>query len=86
MFFHQGQRGLAQKKQRLRVHVKRDIPVFYAKLLFVFLGVSSVVLIKRSVFDVPVDVAAAAPVKLLALLSLVAWTAAITTGRLLAYL
>ena len=61
-------------------------PVFYAKLLFVFLGVSSVVLIKRSVFDVPVDVAAAAPVKLLALLSLVAWTAAITTGRLLAYL
>lgn len=61
-------------------------PVFYAKLLFVCLGVSTVVLIRRTASDAPADVPAAAPVRLLALLSLVAWTAAITTGRLLAYL
>ena len=61
-------------------------PVFYAKLVFVSLGVSTVVLIKRSVFDGPSGGPAAVPVKLLALLSLVSWTAAITAGRLLAYL
>ena len=61
-------------------------PVFYAKLVFVCLGVSTVVLIKRSVFDAPSDVPAAVPVRLLALLSLGSWTAAITSGRLLAYL
>jgi len=61
-------------------------PVFYAKLLFVALGVSTVVLIRRAVFDVPAEIAAAGSVKLMALLSLAAWTAAITTGRLLAYL
>ena len=61
-------------------------PVFYAKLLFVALGVSTVVLIRRAVFDVPAEIAATGSVKLMALLSLAAWTAAITTGRLLAYL
>ena len=65
--------------------MRASSPAFYAKLLFVSLGVSTVVLIKRNVFDAPSGVPVV-PVKLLAVLSLAAWTAAITAGRLLAYL
>lgn len=59
-------------------------PLFMAKLVFVAIGVATVVLIRRSVFDAPPG----APVpsgKTLAILSLAAWTAAVTAGRLLAY-
>lgn len=60
---------------------------FWAKLLFVALGVAAMVLIKRSVFDTREDPAATgSPVKLWAIASIVVWTAAIVTGRLLAYI
>ena len=57
---------------------------FLAKLVFVAIGVATMVSIKRSVFDAPPDAPVGSP-KMMALLSLAAWTAAITTGRLLAY-
>jgi hypothetical protein len=57
---------------------------FLAKLIFVAIGVAAMVSIKRSAFDAPPDAPASSP-KLMALVSLGAWTAAITTGRLLAY-
>lgn len=58
---------------------------FLMKLVFVAIGVATTVLIQRSAFaDRPEATAPASP-KLLALVSLAAWTAAITTGRLLAY-
>lgn len=60
-------------------------PFFFTKMAFVVLGVSTVVLIKRRVFDVPEGEAITSP-KLLAVVSLVAWLVAITAGRLLAYL
>lgn len=56
---------------------------FLAKMIFVAIGVFSTVMIRRRVFDAPPD--AAVPARSLALVSLVAWTAAITAGRLLAY-
>lgn len=60
--------------------------LFFTKLLFVATGVVSVILIERHVYsgnsDPPVVSATA---KRLAFLSLVAWVAAITAGRLLAY-
>ena len=56
---------------------------FLAKMVFVAIGVASTMLIKRRVFDAPPD--AAVPGRSLAMLSFVAWIAAITTGRLLAY-
>lgn len=60
--------------------------LFFTKMLFVAIGVTTVVLIKRTAFDTPTDaVAAGSPVKLLAALSLVAWAVAVTAGRLLAY-
>lgn len=60
--------------------------LFFTKLLFVAIGVATVVLIKRTAFDAPPEpVAAGPPVKLLAGLSLLAWTVAVTAGRLLAY-
>jgi hypothetical protein len=61
-------------------------PLFLLKLIFVAIGVTTVVLIKRNAFDAPGEPAAAGiSVKWLAALSLVAWTAAVTSGRLLAY-
>ena len=56
---------------------------FLAKMAFVVIGVVSTVLIKRRVIDAPPD--AVVPARALAMVSLVAWTAAITAGRLLAY-
>lgn len=57
--------------------------LFIIKLLFVALGVATMILIKRAI-DAP-ESAPAPPGKLLASLSLLAWIAAITAGRLLAY-
>ena len=58
---------------------------FLMKLVFVAIGVATVVWIRRAVFDAPPDAPTASP-KLLAFVSLAAWTAAITAGRLLAYI
>ena len=60
--------------------------LFLTKMLFVALGIATMVLIKRSVVDAPPNMAPTGPSpRLLAVLSLVAWTTAITVGRLLAY-
>ena len=56
---------------------------FLAKMAFVVIGVVSTVLIKRRVFDAPPDIVT--PARALAMVSFIAWTAAITAGRLLAY-
>jgi hypothetical protein len=58
---------------------------FLAKMVFVAIGVATLVLIKRAVFDVPAAAAGPASARGLAILSFIAWTAAITAGRLLAY-
>jgi hypothetical protein len=61
-------------------------PLFMIKLVFVAIGVSTVMLTRRTVFDAPdPDAAAAASGKTLAIVGLAAWTAAVTAGRLLAY-
>jgi hypothetical protein len=61
-------------------------PLFMIKLVFVAIGVATVVMIQRSAFDAPPEAAAAGPSpKTLAAVSLAAWTAAVTAGRLLAY-
>lgn len=61
-------------------------PLFMIKLVFVAIGVATVVLIRRNVFDAPDEGAAAVPSgRTLAMLSLVSWIAAVTSGRLLAY-
>ena len=56
---------------------------FMAKMAFVIIGVVSTLLIKRRAFDVQPDTFV--PARGLAMVSVVAWTAAITAGRLLAY-
>lgn len=61
-------------------------PLFMIKLVFVAIGVATIVLIRRNVFDAPGEAVAAVPSgRTLAALSLAAWTAAVTSGRLLAY-
>ena len=60
--------------------------IFWTKLSFVALGLVMAVLIRRRNFEggaEPVVISGAA--KRLAIISLLAWSAAITTGRLLAY-
>ena len=60
--------------------------IFLVKLLLVAAGVVTIVLIKREVYGKnpsPITVSGAA--KRLAVVSLLVWSAAITTGRLLAY-
>jgi hypothetical protein len=61
-------------------------PLFLTKLLLVAFGIVTIVLIRRRVFDgatEPLVISVAA--KRLALTSLLVWCAAITAGRLLAY-
>ena len=62
-------------------------PVFYFKLGFIALAVINMILIRRRVFGNPsLDLSpAGGPAKLLAAMSLVFWTGAITAGRLMAY-
>lgn len=60
--------------------------IFMVKLLLIVVGVATIVMIRRDVYDngaEPVTVSGTA--KLLAISSLLAWSAAITAGRLLAY-
>ena len=61
-------------------------PLFLVKLALVALGIVTIVLIKRSMFDgrqEPLVITGAA--KRLAIASLLLWCAAVTAGRLLAY-
>jgi len=60
--------------------------LFFVKLLFVAVGVATIILIKRDVYGAGADpVTVSGTAKRLAIASLLAWVAAITTGRLLAY-
>jgi hypothetical protein len=67
--------------------VRRGTSVFFlAKLLLVACGILTMVLIKRNVFGPDADpVKPSTTAKRLALASLLIWSAAITAGRLLAY-
>ena len=65
---------------------KGSTPMFFFKLAFVAVGVATIVMIRGELYGKnkqAADVSAAA--RRLAGLSLVAWIAAITAGRLLAY-
>ncbi len=60
--------------------------IFFAKLLLVAAGVVTIVLIKREVYAKnPAPVTVSGTARLLAIASLLVWSAAISTGRLLAY-
>ena len=60
--------------------------LFFVKMLFVITGIATMVLIRRQVYGARTEpVTVPASVRGLAALSLVAWVAAITAGRLLAY-
>jgi len=60
--------------------------LFFVKLLFVATGVATMILIKRHVYDANADpVVVSGTTRGLAALSLLVWVAAVTTGRLLAY-
>jgi hypothetical protein len=67
--------------------VKRGSSLFFfAKLAFVAVGVVTMVLIHRNVYSPDADpVTPTVTAKRLAVVSLLVWTAAITAGRLLAY-
>ena len=60
---------------------------FLAKMVLVVIGVVTMVLLQRDVLDAPAQPVAvnSSRMRTLAIVSLVAWTAAITAGRLLAY-
>ena len=61
-------------------------PLFIVKLVLVALGIVTIVMIKRRLFDGRAEpVVISGPAKRLAILSLLVWCAAITSGRLLAY-
>ena len=60
--------------------------LFFVKMLFVIIGVVTMVLIRRRVYAGPAEpTVVSSSVRGLAVVSLVAWVAAITAGRLLAY-
>ena len=60
--------------------------LFFVKMLFVIIGVVTMVLIRRRVYAGPAEpTVVPSSVRGLAVVSLVAWVAAITAGRLLAY-
>jgi hypothetical protein len=60
--------------------------IFLVKLLLVAAGVVTIVLIKREVYGKhPAPVAVSGTARRLAIASLLVWSAAISTGRLLAY-
>ena len=60
--------------------------IFLVKMLLIAVGVVTIVMIKRNLYSGNGEpVAVTGTVKLLAVTSLLAWSAAITVGRLLAY-
>ena len=65
--------------------VRLTDPFFYLKLVFIALAVVAVYLIRNRLRDPSLDEISMVPTRLLALASLVCWTGAIVTGRLLAY-
>ena len=58
--------------------------LFYTKLFFIVCGGMTVMLIKRRLIDSP-ETGRDGQARILAVLSLLAWAAAITAGRMLAY-
>lgn len=65
---------------------KASSVLFLAKLSFVAVGVMTLVLIRRSLYSVDAAPATAnSATRRLAVASILAWTAAVTAGRLLAY-
>ena len=65
---------------------KATSPTFLTKMTFVAIGVVTLVLIKRHVYVKGADPdGISSTAKLFALVSIVSWTAAISAGRLLAY-
>jgi len=65
---------------------KGTMPMFFAKLLFVAIGVATTVLIRREVYGRNADpIHVSSTARFLAIASIAAWTLAITAGRLLAY-
>ena len=65
--------------------VRLTDPFFYLKLVFIALAVAVIYLIRNRLRDPSLDEISMLPTKFLALASLVCWTGAIVTGRLLAY-
>lgn len=63
-------------------------PIFYVKLCVILLALVTAGLIRRVVFGdrTALDVPVRRQAKLLAVISLILWAAAITTGRLMAYM
>jgi hypothetical protein len=59
--------------------------LFFAKMLFVVTGVATMILIRRQVYGARPEPIITGSTRALAALSLVVWVAAITAGRLLAY-
>ena len=60
--------------------------LFFVKMVFVITGVTTIILIRKQVYGGKAEpVAVTAKARGLAVLSLVTWVAAITAGRLLAY-
>ena len=59
--------------------------LFFVKMLFVATGVATMVLIRRQVYGARTEPVVTGSTRGLAVVSLVAWVAAITAGRLLAY-
>lgn len=65
---------------------KGSTPLFFLKLGFVAIGVTTVVLIRREVYGRNPDASLVSrAARNLAIVSLVAWLGAMTAGRLLAY-
>jgi hypothetical protein len=65
---------------------KGTATIFMIKLGLVVLGVSAVLLLRRSVYRGSAEPQITASARTWAVVSLVVWTAAIVTGRLMAYL
>jgi hypothetical protein len=66
---------------------KGTMPMFFAKLGFVAIGVATIVLIRREVYGRDAEPPVVSGVaRALAMASLFAWISAITAGRLLAYI
>jgi len=60
-------------------------PLFLIKLALVASGITTIVLLRRRVFDGTEPLVITATAKRLAVTSLLVWSAAVTAGRLLAY-
>ena len=66
---------------------KGTSPTFLTKMTFVATGVVTLVLIRRHVYGKDADpIRVSSTARLIALVSIVAWSAAISAGRLLAYI